>query len=290
MGAVFHHSSGITAVAGTATVFVVFRIARRLWDDTTGLVAALFVALAFLHVRDSHYGTTDVVMTFLLVLSVSFLINGHMTRRRWDFVVGGLAGGLAAATKYNALLLIVPLFASYLLNIVDARDAQERHIDMRLFLYGIPFLMMFAIGVPFLALDLPRFLEDMKLLGQSMETGSRGLELSHGWLHHLEYSLRYGLGLPLLVSGVAGLLMLLAVERRAAVVVLLSFPIAYYLVAGSIRNLFFRYAIPLVPFLCLAAARLVTWAVPFSSCPALAGRWCGGTYCPALAGPCTAGP
>jgi hypothetical protein len=36
-----------------------------------------------------------------------------------------------------------------------------------------------------------------------------------------------------------------------------SFPITYYIAAGSIRNLFFRYAIPLVPFLCLAAARVV---------------------------------
>ena len=40
-------------------------------------------------------------------------------------------------------------------------------------------------------------------------------------------------------------------------VLLLSFPITYYAAAGSIRNLFFRYAIPMVPFLCLAAARLV---------------------------------
>jgi hypothetical protein len=120
---------------------------------------------------------------------------------------------------------------------------------------------MFAIGVPFLVFDLPRFLAGMTLLGESMETGSRGLDLSHGWIHHLEYSLRYGLGLPLLFAGIVGMAVLIAVERRAAVL-LLSFPIAYYIVAGSLRNLFFRYAIPLVPFLCIAAARLVTWAVP----------------------------
>jgi hypothetical protein len=39
---------------------------------------------------------------------------------------------------------------------------------------------------------------------------------------------------------------------------LLSFPLGYFIVAGSVRNLFFRYAIPLVPFLCLTAARCVT--------------------------------
>ncbi|MDT9126810.1 hypothetical protein, partial [Escherichia coli] len=42
----------LSAVMGTATVLVVFRIARRAWGDTTGLVAALFTALAFIHARD----------------------------------------------------------------------------------------------------------------------------------------------------------------------------------------------------------------------------------------------
>jgi hypothetical protein len=252
----------LTAVMGAATVWPVFRIARRLWDGPTALVASLFIALAFLHVRDSHYATTDITMMFLLMLSVSFLIDGHLTGRRRDFVIGGLIGGLAAATKYNAVLLIVPLTASYLLNIFESPGRRMLAArDPRLFVYGIPFLMTFAIGVPFLAFDLPRFLAAMKVLNDSMETGSRGLELSHGWIHHVEFSLRYGLGLPLMLAGIAGMVMMLIMEPRAGIL-LLSFPIAYYVVAGSVRNLFFRYAIPLVPFLCLSAARFVTVAVP----------------------------
>ena len=57
---------GITAAFGIATVLVVFAIARRLWSDPRRLVAAACLALAYLHVRDSHYGTTDVPMTFFV--------------------------------------------------------------------------------------------------------------------------------------------------------------------------------------------------------------------------------
>lgn len=255
---------GLSAVAGTATVLVVFRIAKRLWGDTTGLIAALFLALAFLHVRDSHFGTTDVSMTFLLMLSVSLLLDAHFSKRRRDFAAAGIAGGLAAATKYNALLLAVPLMASYLLNIFDADDRRQALKDPRLLVFGLPFAAAFAIGVPFLLFDLPKFFSEMRLLRESMEVGSRGLELSVGWIHHIEYSLRYGLGLPLLIAGGVGMAMMFLLEPRIAILVL-SFPIAYFIVAGSVRNLFFRYAIPILPFLCIAAARAITRFVRYDA-------------------------
>jgi hypothetical protein len=225
-------------------------------------VAALFMALAFIHVRDSHFGTTDVAMTCLLVWSVSYLIDGHLSGRRRDFVVGGILGGLAAAIKYNALLLIVPLVTSYILNIFEQPAERRRQAvrDPRLFVYGLPFLAAFAIGVPFLIFNLRGFLSEMELLRQSMEVGSRGLALSVGWVHHMRFSLRYGLGLPLLVTAIAGSAAMLWYEPRMGLL-LLSFPISYFIVAGSIRNLFFRYVIPMVPFLCIAAARLVTRVV-----------------------------
>ena len=123
---------------------------RRYELPALGLVAALFMALAFIHVRDSHFGTTDVTMTCLLVWSVSRLIDGHLSKRRRDFVIGGILGGLAAATKYNAALLIVPLITSYLLNIFEQppEERQQAVRDPRLFAYGLPFLAAFAIGVP----------------------------------------------------------------------------------------------------------------------------------------------
>jgi 4-amino-4-deoxy-L-arabinose transferase-like glycosyltransferase len=258
----FMINRALSAALGTLTIVVVFRIARRLWDDATAVVAALFMSLTFLHVRDSHYGTTDTMMTFLLMLSVAFLVEAHQRERRRDFVVAGFVGGLAAATKYNALLVVVPIAASYLLKLIDSADRRRAMLDPRLLLFAIPFLAALAIGAPFLFLDSDKFLGQMRLLGGTMQgAGGYGAGLGHGWIHHLQYSLRYGMGLPLLAAGLAGTIVLFVREPRAAVL-LMSFPIAYYAAAGSVRLLFFRYAIPVVPFLCLAAARLITRSVP----------------------------
>jgi len=249
-------SRALAAAYGTATVLVVFRIGRRLWGDTAGVLAALFMALAFIHVRDSHFGTTDTALTFFIILSVGLLIEAHSTNQQRRFAAAGLVGGLGAATKYNAVLLVAPIVASYLLHVALSSDRARAARDPRLFTYGVPFLIAFGIGVPFLVLDYPHFAEAMRALQSSMTEGDPRLGLPNGWVHHLVNSMRYGLGLPLLAAGLGGAV-LLGVRTPGLAVLLLAFPIAYYSVAGGLRNLFFRYTIPIVPFLCLTAAYLV---------------------------------
>lgn len=252
-------SRALAATFGTATVLVVFRIGRRLWGDTAALLAALFMALAFIHARDSHFGTTDTALTFFIVASVGVLIDAHRSGSQWQFVVAGLLGGLGAATKYNAVLLLAPIVGSYGLHVMLADERLKAARDPRLFTYGIPYLLAFGVGIPFVVLDYQNFAIAMKELQSSMTGGDPRLHLDNGWIHHLVNSMRYGLGLPLLLAGLAGA-MLLAVRTPGAAVLLLAFPVAYYSVAGGLRNLFFRYTIPIVPFLCLTAAYVV-WQV-----------------------------
>jgi hypothetical protein len=247
----------ISASVGTLSVLVVFRLGRQLRDDATGVVAALFLTFAFIHARSSHFGTTDVVMTYLIVYAVSILIDAHRTRRRRDFAIAGLVAGLAAATKYNAVVLIVPMLVSHGLTVFDARGHRRAALfDDGILYFGVAFGLAFGIGVPFVIVDRAPFLAAMRELAHALTVGDVRLEPTNGWLHHLTLSLRYGIGLPLLAAGVAGAVALLWLEPRVGLL-LLSFPIVYYAVAGSLRLLFFRYALPVVPFLCVTAAYLV---------------------------------
>lgn len=249
-------SRAMAAAFGTATVLVVFRLGRRLWGDTAALLAALFMALAFIHARDSHFGTTDTALTFFIVASVGVLLDAHRSGSQRQFVVAGLLGGLGAATKYNALLLVAPIAASYGLHVMLADQRLKAARDPRLFTYGLPFLLAFGAGIPFVLFDYRNFATAMNELQGAMTGGDPHLHLANGWIHHVGTSLRYGLGLPLLGAGLAGAL-LLAVRTPGVAALLLGFPVAYYSVAGSLRNLFFRYTIPIVPFLCLTAAYIV---------------------------------
>ena len=95
----------LSATAGVASVFVLFRVARRLFGERTALVAALFLALAFLHVRDSHFGVPDTMATLFVLVAFLFIVRFWETSRRRDLVISAVAAGLAASTKYNAAII-----------------------------------------------------------------------------------------------------------------------------------------------------------------------------------------
>lgn len=258
-------SRALSAAFGIATVYVVYRLGRRLWDETTGLIAAFLLSVAFINVRDSHFGTTDAALTFFIVGSMALLMDAHLSGRRSRFLAAGVVAGLGAATKYNAVLLGPSILVSYAVHIAGTANRREAARDPRIWQFTIPFLCAFAIGIPFVVLDRARFLDAMRLLMQSMQQGhGEAAGLGLGWVHHIRFSLRYGIGIPLLIAGAAGMVLLL-IKQPGVGLVLLSFPLLYYGVAGSIRNLFFRYIIPIVPFLCLTAAfaieRLTSFAV-----------------------------
>ena len=134
-------------------------------------------------------------------------------------------------------------------------------ITGRVWRYGRAGALAFMAAAPFVFLQYPKFLEAMALLQSSMSTGMGGLaagtgNVDNGWMYHLTTSLRWGVGEPLLMAGLAGLTGLLVTSpRRGALVA--AFPVAMFVVAGSSRNVFVRYMLPVVPFLCIGAGWLV---------------------------------
>ena len=247
----------ISATVGTLSILVIYRLGRQLRDEATGIVSALFLTFAFMHARNSHFGTTDVTMTCLIILAVTLLLDAHRTRSHKRFAAAGLVAGLAAATKYNAVVLVVPMLASHALTVYESPGRRrEALLDTRILYFGGAFALAFLIGVPFVILDRASFLKGMADLADALRVGDTRLDQSNGWWHHLDFSLRYGIGLPLLVTGLVGAVAMAWLEPRVALL-FLSFPVVYYLIAGSFRLLFFRYAMPVVPFLCVTAAYLV---------------------------------
>ena len=242
----------LSAAAGVISVWLVFRIGTRLFGRPTALVAGAFLALAFLHVRDSHFGVTDVPMTFMVLVGFLAIVKLAESGSRRDLVAAGIWTGLAVATKYNAALLVLPASFAIL------NDPLQRPIQSRLVrVVGFAAIMTaaFLIVAPFSVLSYEKFLYDVTNVSRHLADG-HGVDLGRGWTYHLTTTLRYGLGIPLLVAGILGLPLMVWREGRRGILVAL-FPVAYYVLIGSGRTVFARYILPAVPFLCLTAGYFV---------------------------------
>jgi hypothetical protein len=255
-------SRGLSALMGVLTVWWIFALGRRAFDATVGIVGACFLALAFLHVRDSHFGVTDVPMTALVVLAVLAILRWRQCGGPSGAAVAGLAAGLATSAKYNAVFVCVPFAVAVAQRFFEerrdgARAAYRAAVALLLFACAFP-IALFGTS-PYVFLDWPRVVLSLTAT-QSMFLGGHGVVLGRGWWYYAAVVLPAAVGWPIFIAGVAGTLLLLATRFRQAAVVL-AFPITYYVVAGRGLGVFARYIIPVVPFLCLAAAWLTVEAV-----------------------------
>jgi hypothetical protein len=246
----------ISAAAGIATIFLIYKLIDRLFDRLTAWTAALFVAVAFLHVRDSHFGVTDIPMTALVVAALLPLAAAFQdpTRIR-SWTLSGALAGLAASTKYNGgLVLIAGLATAVVLFIEGDRATRRAALRGAAALVGVA-LAAFLCGTPYAILDARHFVEGLQFDFSHLLEG-HGVVLGRGWTYHLTFSLWYGLGAPLFVAGLAGMAFLAATSWKKAVLVV-AFPLAYYVTVGRGYTVFVRYITPVVPFLCMTAAVLV---------------------------------
>jgi Dolichyl-phosphate-mannose-protein mannosyltransferase len=249
------------AVLGGATVALVHAIARPLFGVSAGLLAAMFMAVAFLHARDSHYATTDVPMVFFVMAAMLAIVRVHCHRRAFDARLAGVLAGCAMGVKYNAVILVLPMAIVEGIHAWQLRGDWRRMLrETHLFRMAAGCVLMFLAANPYLLLDHAKALQDLRSLQASTTMGMTPPELlGRGWTYHLPHSLWYGVGWPMLLSALAGMVWM-AARHSASALVLGSFPVAYYVAAGAGYNVFVRYMIPVVPLLCIFAGYFVASA------------------------------
>jgi 4-amino-4-deoxy-L-arabinose transferase-like glycosyltransferase len=247
---------GVTALLGTATVWVVYRAALR-WGSQTALLAAVLVAVMPMHVRESHYVLTDVPTTFVVMVTFLLTLRAHEKETPGAFVAAGAAAGLAGALKYNGVLAVsMPLVACAMTPRLRGSRAGT------LVLIVAAMVGAFLIGSPYTLLDLPTFLNQFARL--SSEYRMPPTTPDPLWLVYLKH-LRIALEWPgslLVVAGFAvGFWHVARGPSRTRWVLATVFPIVYFRFVSQQTIIYARYLLPLVPFLSLLAAAAVVAAV-----------------------------
>ena len=258
----------VTALLGTATIAVIYFLGRRMYGRKAGLLAALFYAVTPIAVQHAHFLTVDVPATFFVALALLWAARLLTRQRRADYVLAGVWVGLAAATKYNVgLVLIAPLLAH---RFNKNPNACETHRAAHFFVLLVAAGFAFLIACPGPIINFDAFWNGTypgsgvryELFEHSRSGhGDLFTNTGPGWIYHLVVSLRYGMGTPLLLLSLLGIGYAVW-KRRPEDVLILSFILLYYGLAGFSAVRFARYMIPLFPAFSVLAARFIV--APFS--------------------------
>lgn len=257
----------LSAIWGAATVALLALLGRRLYGEGVGLLAGLLLAATVLHVQNSHFATNDVALTFLVLLALACTVGIIERGRLRDFAGTGIAIGLAVATKFSALPLVLPLGVAALI-----RWRRERQLTRPMIGMGLAAgcaLAAFAVAQPYALLDARTFLHDILEQGRMVRTaGLVPYTTQYVGVPKVLYDLRemvvWGMG-PLL--GVAALVGTASRVRWSPAGipgtdwVLLAWVVPCFALTASFDVKFLRYLLPIYPVLVLwGAAWLHAWA------------------------------
>ncbi|MGH9460616.1 MAG: ArnT family glycosyltransferase [Vicinamibacteria bacterium] len=236
----------VGVLAALVTIVLTYRLTLRHFGQTAARATALFTAVAYFHVRDSHYLKHDVPMGLLVVLALTAFDRIREDLRLRSYVLSGVAMGVAFATHYYAIFL-APAFALHHLSLW-----RLRHVS-RVVAAGAVAALVFFLLSPFVLLELPVALDHMVanrevVMDRSVSGSSFLLPSLPAYLRFLtEQGLGYLLCALVLVGGV-----LMAHRDRARFVLWSGFPLFFFV---FIAYTFFagRYLNPILPSLAAAA-------------------------------------
>jgi hypothetical protein len=235
----------VIVLLALATIVLLERLVSKHFGKVAGRAAAFFTAVAYFHVRDSHYLKHDVPAAFL-VAAVLWTADRAISRKSLsDYLLAGVVLGIAFATHYY-LIFLAPAFALCHLAYRGREDFS------RVLAAGAASAATFLLLSPFVFLRLPTTLEHMRanrqvVVDRSLSAGS-GLFPSLGL--YLEFALEQGLGYILSALVLVGLFLLARRDRRS-LALWAAFPMMFL---AFLSYTFFagRYLNPILP--CLAAA------------------------------------
>ncbi len=231
-------------------------------DWRVGLLAAGLVAFTPLQIQLAHFFAVDSVLLFFVMLTllacVQVVESSHLTT--W-LIVAGAGYGLAMATKFSALPLVVPLLLALYLR----WRAQKLDIWSALlsFYYTCTLaVLIFFIAQPYAVLDWQDYVsqivqQDELARGSVIVPYTIQFAGTTPFVYEVYNMVLWGMGVTLGIASFAGLLWIVwrALRRDAAAWLV---PLAWTLVYGGITCTFYvkymRYMLPVYPVLTVMGA------------------------------------
>lgn len=235
----------VSALLGTATVYLVYRLAR-IYSEWIALFAMGILAANPQHIEFSHMLRPEIPAIFFVLLACNSLFALLENPKAILFRHFGLFAGAAFSIKYNiGLPLFFPLAAAYWIRRKDVPWIWP-------LLSALFFLIVFAITNPYLVSNPPAILYWIQRV-DALYSPAEDYYGKNIFLYYLEFLTRYNYNWPLILAAGVGLVLTLFQNTRRGIVLLL-YPLSVFLWLCSFDTRRTHGLLPLHPFLAIWAA------------------------------------
>ncbi|MBL8652239.1 MAG: glycosyltransferase family 39 protein [Sphingopyxis sp.] len=247
-GVVFLPARVMIVLCGVLCVWLTWRLGRRLGGARVGLVAAALLAVNAVHIEYSQIIRTDVQASVFMLLGALAAVAIAEEGRRREYLFAGLCAGLACATKWPAVAILVTALGAWLYR--TPRERSRRRLAM---VGAACVITLFAVS-PYLLIDHATVIANLSGEARPVHPGATGGGFfgNLGW--YVAGPLLSSFGIGALVLAIAGLVWGSG-KVRLWLYVVLPFVLMFFVMICFQSLRWERWVVPLLPFLSLAAAR-----------------------------------
>jgi hypothetical protein len=250
----------VSAIAGTLSLYLIYRAGVLLFSRFVGLSAAAFLAVFPLHVTCSRYMKEDVLLLFFILLALVITLKAVYEDRRVLLILAGFVAGVSASSKYSGMLTILIVAAAPWLK------SRTFLPDWSYLCYAVIGCMVAPLGfiacTPYSILTPEKFLKDFNSERHHMERGHTipFTAWSQYWTYHYWRSIVPGIGLVatiLAIVAAGAIIFQWHFEGLFVIGLIMLFYLPAEYVKAKPAPQPERYILPCLPFIALAVAVLL---------------------------------
>ncbi|MBI4651683.1 glycosyltransferase family 39 protein, partial [Candidatus Desantisbacteria bacterium] len=192
---------------GTASVYAIYRVGKKYFNETAGLLSAFFLSFSPLHVKYSQEYYPDVFVTLFILLAFIPIYNIYINGKTRDYILAGILIGLGIGTKYFPAAIILELGLAHILYIKHEKISWKNIINKNLIICIIFIGIVFFISSPYSIINFGEVSKFLANRGNDLPGKWFGFEKSSDSkiLHHLTVNLPSAISLTLEILGFLGI-------------------------------------------------------------------------------------
>ena len=235
------------------SIIIVYYITKRFYSIFAARAVAFIFSTSAGFISESHLLTTDIPVTFWMLLSFFFAVNVLLKGKTVDYLLAGFFAGIATATKYNGLAIGIAIPVAHIFHfsrIQWTKIIVNRNLILGLFTVAIGFV----IANPYSLLDYHRFVTDFNInytVAPVLGVNTSGNNY-FGFIQRIVEIIGFPSFMIILVTCLYAIYLLfskkiLETEKKGILLFLVVFLI-YYVKFGSFARLPRRFVLPIVPY------------------------------------------